>query len=561
MDPINSDGHIDTDVIIVGAGPIGFTTACALAHHGVRFRIIEKAHGISGASKGHDVIARAQELLASVGVLDAIAAKSYRAPFTQFMLDQVPLVRLVSRDSESQNDAVLFSNQGVIEQDLTDLLTDRGLDVEYGTEVVEVRRDDDRVSIDVVTVVGDGNRTGTVSTLVCRYLVGADGAAGTVRKAIGLDYDVQEFEDRALRQMDGKLRWRRSIEPDTARFFLFPHGFAGVLPVWEGNHRLFFLEDSDTMPNREPTRDEMVARAREVTGDPTFDLTDPTWASYGEFRHGVSPAYAKGRVFLAGDAGHLTLPIGGQGMNAGFLDAIGIAWRLAMTLAGDGGSAILDSYDPERHDAHASLGKQQVRGFEQLMRRNALADDLIGKIAGVAPGIGSYVFGGSDLEQLTVAYPDSPISEDHFSKLNPNRIGAVRAGDRIPDAVMATACGHPITLFDLVYNPDGQTWGWRLLLLDGGDRQARPKLQAAADGVRAFGWIRPVVVIADPGADNDADNIRAVFDLDCAAHDVLGLKGQPAILLVRPDGHIAFRCSANSENELRRYIDGIVPPH
>lgn len=558
MNSTQKDNEIDTDVIIVGAGPIGLTTACALAHHGVRFRIFEKAHGISGASKGHDVIARAQELLASISVWDAIAAKSYPAPFTQFMLDQVPLARLDSRGSGSPFDAVLFSNQGVIEHVLTDILTDRGIAVEYGTEAIAIRQDDDQVSIEVALVDEDGNRTGNASSVTCRYLVGADGAPGIVRKAIGLDYEVREFEGRATRQMDGNLHWRRSTKPDTARFFLFPHGFAGVLPVWEGNHRLFFLEQSDAMPSREPTREEMVTRAREVTGDPTFDLTDPTWSSYGEFSHGVSPAYAKGRVFLAGDAGHLTLPIGGQGMNAGFLDAIGIAWRLAMTLAGAGGQTILDSYNPERHGAHSSLGRQQVRGFEQLMHRNALADDLIGKVAGMVPGIGSYVFGGSDLEQLTVAYNDSPISEDHFSRLNPKRIGAPRAGDRVPDASVATAFGHSITLFDLVYNPDGRSWGWRLLLLDGGDRKARPLLRAVEVSLRAYDWIRPVCVFADPGADTDLDEAGDTFDLDGVAHDALGLLGLPAVVLIRPDGHIAFRCSVNSVEALQHFVDRIT---
>lgn len=63
----------DTDVVIVGAGPVGLAMACALAHHGVSYRIYERASGISGASKGHNVIARAQELLASIGVRDALA--------------------------------------------------------------------------------------------------------------------------------------------------------------------------------------------------------------------------------------------------------------------------------------------------------------------------------------------------------------------------------------------------------------------------------------------------------------------------------------------------------
>jgi 3-(3-hydroxy-phenyl)propionate hydroxylase len=71
-----------------GAGPIGLATACALAHHRVRFRIFERVHGTSGPSKCHNVIARARELLHAIGVRDALAKKASAVPFTQFLLDR-----------------------------------------------------------------------------------------------------------------------------------------------------------------------------------------------------------------------------------------------------------------------------------------------------------------------------------------------------------------------------------------------------------------------------------------------------------------------------------------
>lgn len=148
-------------------------------------------------------------------------------------------------------------------------------------------------------------------------------------KAMDIDFDLQDFSGRATRQMDATLRWRRPTTTDTAWFFLFPHGFAGILPVWEGQHRFFLLENTDPMPSRDPKREEMVERGREVTGDPTFDLVDPVWSSYGTFSRGVAPSFAKDRAFLAGDAGHKTLPIGGQSMTLGpsTRSALRDAWR------------------------------------------------------------------------------------------------------------------------------------------------------------------------------------------------------------------------------------------
>ena len=555
----------DTDVLIVGAGPIGLTLACALRHHGVRCRIFEQKEGQSGDSKGHNLNARSQELLDAIGVRAAIAAKSYAAPNAQILIDRRPLARMETRGSGSPYDVSLFSGQGTIESVLADAVGERGGRIERGRPVLTIQEHADGVDVlvghagDDESAVGGGEgETRDPVRLRCRYVVGADGVKGTVRKAIGLDFPVTPLEGRATRQVDAKLTWRRSTDFDQAWFFLYRHGFAGVMPVWEGYYRLFFLEDEAEMPDREPTLPEMVERAREITGDDTFSLSDPVWFSYGRFSHGVASAYAKGRVFLAGDAGHRTLPIGGQGMNAGLHDAVGLAWRLAMTLAGEGGPALLASYSPERQGAHAALGEQQVQGFKQIMYRGAITDAAVKAVSGLIPNLASRVFGGSDLDQLSVAYPESLLSEDHFASFNPLHRGAPRAGERAPDARVTTASGKTISLFDRIYNPDGRSWGWCLLAFDGRARSMHEDLSRGIYGVAGWSWVRPHLVLADPLATDNGSGAACLFDLDGLAHDAYGLEGTAALVLVRPDGHIAFRSSANHPERLQSYCRKIA---
>lgn len=566
LDEAGSHPDADVDVVVVGAGPVGLTLACALLHHGVSVRIFERAPGPSGASKGHNLLPRSQELLETIGVRAAIATRAHPAPQTRIFLDREPLAQLDTRGCGSPFEAVVFSSQGAIEEVLADAVVQRGGRVERGREVQEVHPDDDGVTVTVGTTQPagdqDGQRDGAQDgeRVRCRYLVGADGVHGSVRTAVDLDVDLTRLEGRATRQIDAKIAWNRSTALDTGWFFLYEHGFAGVLPVWEGLHRLFFIEDDALVPEREPTLEEMTQRARQVTGDETLALSDPVWTSHGHFSHGVAPAYSRGRVFLVGDAGHHTLPIGGQGMNAGLHDAVGLAWRLAMTLAGQGGPVVLDSYSPERHGEHARLDQQQVKGFQRLVHRPRGVDAAVAAVAALIPDLASKVFGGEDLTQLSVAYPDSPLSTDRSSAFDRARRGAPRAGARAPDARVTTWSGTTTSLFEEVHHPDGLSWGWCLLAFDGRRRSSHPALARAVRAASSWPWVRPRLVLADPttpedGADGAGDAARppVLLDLDGLAHAAYGLQGRPALVLLRPDGHIAFRGTADHPEQLEAY--------
>lgn len=540
----------DTDVIVVGAGPVGLTLGCGLRHHGVDFRIFDERMEPKPNSRANNLWARPQELLDSIGIRDALAENAYRIEKqTQFLnghvLDQVELATVASPFPK-----VLYSGQDVIERTLADKVGS----LERGHKVSDIEQDDDGVTVTVLTVSEDGKQSDP-QRLRCRYLVGADGNEGTVRKAIGATFETSKFEGRANRQIDAKLSWQRSTEADQLWFFIYRNGFSGVLPVWEGYHRLFFLEDEAIVPDRDPTLEELQVRAREVTGDDTLTLSDPIWFSHSRFQHGVSSTYAKGRVFLAGDAGHTTLPIGGQGMNAGMSDAVSLAWRLAMTLAGQAEPAVLASYGDERGGEHVALDGRQASGFKHLMYRNPVEDAALGLAAKVVPNLGARLFGTEDLQQLSVAYPKSPLNEDHLGGLRQAlRSHVPHAGDRAPDAEVIGAKGATVTLFSHIYNPDGQTWGWCLLAFDGGKEDVGSDLQAAVSAVAGWPCVRPRLVSAfGKVAKAGVKGAPTLWDLDAVAHAAYGLEDTAALVLIRPDGHVAFRGPANQPELLEAY--------
>lgn len=550
----SSHANFDVDVIVIGGGPVGLTTACALSHHGVAFRLFEQRHHPKPNSRANNVWARPQELLAGIGVRDALAEKSYRIKQVNTLLNGKTVDPIEIANVASPYPDVLYSGQDVIETVLTEQVEAKGGKVERGRRIIDFEQDEDGVTVTIGTVSeADPHRIeGATEQLRCRYLVGADGTEGFVRKKLGLDFEPEKLPACMNRQVDAKLSWRRSTDFDHLWFFYYPHGFCGVLPVWEGYHRLFFLSSDAGLPDRDPTLEEMQAIAREVTEDETLTLTDPIWLTHSRFQHGVSRGYAKGRVLLVGDAGHLTLPAGGQGMNAGLHDAVGLAWRLAMILDGKAKDVVLDSYDAERGGEHRRLDKQQERGFRNSVYRGWAKDTAMRVAADFLPNIGELLQGTDDMQQMSVAYPDSPLNEDHLGGLRALlHRHAPQPGERAPDADVIALDGSSTTVFAHLYNPDNYSYGWALLAFDGRQADALPLLQTGLAEVAAWTWIRPRLILgAAPATSGDA---VVLSDLDGFAHAAYGTEDTPAFVLVRPDGHVAFRGPAGQPELLSAY--------
>jgi 3-(3-hydroxy-phenyl)propionate hydroxylase len=173
-------------------------------------------------------------------------------------------------------------------------------------------------------------------------------------------------------------------------------------------------------------------------------------------------------------------------------------------------------------------------------------------IAAVRPDIGSLLQGTDDLQQLSVAYPTSPLNEDGFGLAHGLlHCDAPKPSERAPDAPVIAADSASTTLFQHIYNPDGRTFGWALLLFDGRQRDALVDLRHAAAAVQPWDWVRPRLVLGAAVA--EAGDGRALSDLGGEAHATYGVGSSSALILVRPDGHIAFRGPADRGDALRAY--------
>ena len=174
----------------------------------------------------------------------------------------------------------------------------------------------------------------------------------------------------------------------------------------------------------------------------------------------------------------------------------------------------------------------------------------------VRPDIGSLLQGTDDLQQLSVAYPTSPLNEDAFGLAHGLlHRDAPNPGERAPDAPVIAADGASTTLFQHIYNPDGRTFGWTLLLFDGRQRDALSDLHQAASAVKPWDWVRPRLVLGAAVA--EGGDAVPLSDLDGEAHAAYGIGSSPSLVLVRPDGHIAFRGPADRADLLVAYCEKV----
>src|ERR671914_2699769 len=370
---------LDTEVLIVGAGPVGLTLAIDLGQKGVRCTLVERKDAPQFLPKMERCNARTMEIFRRMGLAEKVRAAGLRAdvPMDVYIIlamNQPPLLHLpypsvaeARRMIDARNDGMLPLEpyQLVSQYTLEPLLksvaeTLPSVTVRYGCEFLSFTQDAGSVSAQV-------RSRGPVSEINSAYLVGCDGGASTVRQQLGI----------ALHGEGDLLRLRQALYRCDELFAKIPIGNG----PGHGRHyhvadeRATFLIMQDS--TRHWTLHAVVDEDRDMARQ--FEKTIGVPVNYemlyvGEWKQNLLLAdqYGKGRVFLAGDAVHLVIPTGGLGMNSGVGDAVDLGWKLAATLRGWGGPKLLASYDIERRQVgernvaasrYASLGRRKWRGL------------------------------------------------------------------------------------------------------------------------------------------------------------------------------------------------------
>ncbi|NKK75096.1 2-polyprenyl-6-methoxyphenol hydroxylase [Rhizobium leguminosarum bv. viciae] len=473
------------DCIIVGGGPVGLWLSCELRLAGLRVVVIERRTHRINQSRALTIHGRTLEVLSLRGIEERFLAVGKPVRSGHYaVLD----TRLDFDIFDSRFPYTLFIPQETTEALIEEFALELGVEILRGAVAERIVCESDGVTV--------SGASEWPFELHARYVVGADGARSLVRSQTGI-----EFEGHS-----GNGAWFLgdvvlASPPDTPLVSAFnEHGCVLVAPLGDGAHYRIVVNEAE---ERGRTRQDAVtleelrqATARILGSD--FGAHSPLWLSRFDNETRLAKAYRRENIFLAGDAAHIHLPAGGQGMNVGIQDAMNLGWKLAAVAMGTAPAELLDTYESERLPVGVYLRDTTMAQSHLITAFSARGRALRGVFNDMlkVPAINAYF--ANQVSGFAVHYPDPlPGFAPPHSAL---------VGSRIRDMPLRLSDGTDATLFSLLSK--GQ---WLDLTISDGDKVERPD------------WLSSNSIVEATGVPT--------------AH--AATLGDIGALLIRPDGYVA----------------------
>ena len=394
-----SNTAIDTDVLIVGAGPVGLFLANECSRRGLRWRIVETRSSQSEHSKALAIFPRTLEIFDMAGLVGPFLQEANRVTSVAVVAHGHRLAHMRFTPEESPYPFIAMVPQNVTERLLVEELGRIGGAVEYETTFVSAIEQDDCVAVTL-------DRKGELIKLTASFVVGCDGAHSAVRHQLNLPFEGAEYDDSF---MLADVETNETLPADELQLCPSELGPVAIFPMSATRRRIVAMiqNPEGDAPSLELVRAVLTQRAPRG-----IEARSLHWSSYFRIHHRQVAHLRLGRMFVAGDAAHIHSPFGGQGMNTGLHDVWNLVWKLDLALHGQGSEALLDSYSAERrpvikHVIETTDFLTKAMGTPSRLAQ-ILRDAVIPMVSRLAPFQHAFV---QRLSELGVAYRGSPIVE------------------------------------------------------------------------------------------------------------------------------------------------------
>jgi 2-polyprenyl-6-methoxyphenol hydroxylase-like FAD-dependent oxidoreductase len=513
---------MDTDVLVVGAGPTGLMLANQLVRRGIRTLIIDRHAAPSTETRALGVQARTLEIYSQLGIVDRALELGKRGTGGNIWAEGKRRARVRLSDigeKVTPYPFLLVLGQDDNERIMGDHLRELGCFVQWNTELVSLSQQADHVA--AVLKMPEGSHR----NILAAWVGGCDGARSAVREASGITFAGAPYEH-VFFVADTELTG--SMVPDELNVYLFRDGFHLLFPMRGKDHwRIAGILPPTLRDKPDLKFDAVIPSLQNEAGDQLL-IKSCSWFSTYRIHHRSAVRFRDRRCFLLGDAAHIHSPVGAQGMNTGLQDAYNLAWKLALVVQNRAKAELLDSYEQERIPVARALLNGTDRAFRLVVSNTQFAGllrtKILSRIAAFAvnrDAVQRMAF--RTVSQTGIRYPTSFLSKT----LKGMQKTAPQAGDRFPWLNLKFAANGPVEdlfqkLSDMHFN----------LILIG---QPHPP-----EGALGFGDLLCIHTIAsDPANDEELARVRIP---------------QPSFYLVRPDGYIGLCGTRLEVGDVRGYF-------
>ena len=509
---------MQTDILIVGAGPTGLALACQLIRYGVDFVIIDKKETTTPYSKAIGVQARTLEIYEQIGLADKLIDLGKIAErATMFaggkIRGQVEFRGLGA--GLSPYPYVLIVEQGKHEALIYDFIKSNGKDVRWQTTLESFTQNANGVTATLA------DQNGQTETISAKYLIGCDGAKSPVRHALGLTFEGSTFE-RLFYVADVEIDWE--FEHGGLHVFLMRNSLLAVFSMsGDRQYRIVGTFPEEFAKDEGDVLYEEIEERIRLDAEIDFDITKVNWFSTYKVHTRHVNKFSEGRCLLAGDSAHIHTPAGAQGMNTGIQDGYNLAWKLALVLKHGSAENLLGTYNEERLPNAKNLMQTTDRFFNLVASPNPL---LVFARMFIFPYVANLMFSLDSVKrfvfprisQIAINYRGRSLSKTHGSF-------KVEAGDRMPWFEIDGS-----SIYDRLHEP-----GFHLLLFLDGKIDVPPLPRDLMQR-----WIG----LIDTHIFSTNETVTKAFGTN-----------KPFFVLLRPDNYIGLISDAFSPDLIVKYLD------